>query len=92
MSGSFEQEKRMSRSEKIHIGDSLYLVQGEIESTLDQIEVNSENMEKLEIIVCEDGTFCDHLWINCNNKSHMVEPRQLFLLYLVIGFFTIKKS
>ena len=35
-------------------------------STLDQIELNigklKKNMEKLEILVWEDGTFRDNLW------------------------------
>ena len=72
-------------------------MQDEIESTLDQIELNIgnlEHMEKLEIPVWEDGIFCDHLLsiimlsailnVNHSQKSQMVEPWQLFLLCLVM--------
>ena len=40
----------VSRSEEFHLGDSLNVMWGEIESTLDQIELNigkSENIEQL---------------------------------------------
>ena len=51
-------------------------------STLNQIELNTENqenMEKLEILIYEDGTFCNHIvilsccqpsWMPSATKSH----------------------
>ena len=64
---------KISRSERFHIGDSLNIMQNEIESTLDQIEVNTGKLRKY-------GTFCDNLWsvnmlsaildANCNKNNH----------------------
>ena len=44
--------------------DSLKVMQDEIESTLDKIELNIVKFRKqgkFEILVWEDGTFCDYL-------------------------------
>ena len=48
----------------LHFGDSLNIMQDEIESTLDQIKLNIGKLRKygkLEILVWEDGKFCDNL-------------------------------
>ena len=55
--------QEISRSEEYPFGDS-NLMQNEIESTLNQIELDTgklKNTEKLEILVSEDGTYCDNL-------------------------------
>ena len=77
---------KILRSEEIHFGDSLNLMQCETEFTQDQNEQNienSENMEKLEILVWVDGSFCDVMsHLGCQPQLNIIN--QAFLLCLAM--------